>query len=113
MRGASVFTLSNKASDRLAAGVAADENSADRFAGPHFSGVSPQVASILASLETRATRIGSATLAARYPALLHRRRADAARSAPQRQFRGAARLLRAQHAAGDGLPVEPAAMSGC
>ena len=63
LRGASIFTLSNKASDRLAADVAADENSADRFAGPHFSGVSPQVASILASLETRATRIGSATLA--------------------------------------------------
>jgi N-acetylmuramoyl-L-alanine amidase len=64
LSGASVFTLSNKASDRLAADVAVDENSADRFAGPHFSGVSPQVASILASLETRATRIGSATLAA-------------------------------------------------
>jgi N-acetylmuramoyl-L-alanine amidase len=63
LRGASIFTLSSKASDRLAAGVAADENSADRFAGPHFSGVSPQVSSILASLETRATRIGSATLA--------------------------------------------------
>jgi N-acetylmuramoyl-L-alanine amidase len=63
LRGASIFTLSNKASDRLAASVAADENSADRFAGPHFSGVSPQVASILSSLETRATRIGSSTLA--------------------------------------------------
>jgi N-acetylmuramoyl-L-alanine amidase len=63
LSGASIFTLSSKASDRLAAGVATDENSADRFAGPHFAGVSPQVASILASLETRATRIGSATLA--------------------------------------------------
>jgi N-acetylmuramoyl-L-alanine amidase len=63
LRGASIFTLSSTASDRLAAGVAADENSADRFAGPHFSGVSPQVAGILASLETRATRVGSATLA--------------------------------------------------
>ncbi|WP_234730472.1 N-acetylmuramoyl-L-alanine amidase family protein [Acidocella facilis] len=60
LRGASVFTLSNKASDRLAAAVAADENSADGpSAGP--SGVSPQVANILASLETRATKIGSAT----------------------------------------------------
>ena len=63
LQRASVFTLSSKASDRLAADVATDENSADRFAGPHFAGVSPQVASILASLETRATRIGSATLA--------------------------------------------------
>ncbi len=60
MRGASVFTLSNKASDKLAAAVAQDENSADGpSAGP--SGVSPQVANILASLETRATKIGSAT----------------------------------------------------
>jgi len=62
-RGATVFTLSGQASDRLAASVADDENSADRFAGPAFTGVSPQVAQILASLETRATRISSATLA--------------------------------------------------
>jgi N-acetylmuramoyl-L-alanine amidase len=63
LRGASVFTLSGQASDGLAAGVATEENNADRFAGPGFAGVSPQVAGILASLETRATRIGSATLA--------------------------------------------------
>ena len=62
LRGASVFTLSDKASDKLAAAVAQDENSADGpSTGP--SGVSPQVANILASLETRATKIGSATLA--------------------------------------------------
>lgn len=60
LRGASVFTLSNKASDSLAAAVAQDENSADGpGAGP--SGVSPQVANILASLETKATKIGSAS----------------------------------------------------
>lgn len=63
LRGASVFTLSGQASDGLAAGVAADENSADRFAGASVKNVSPQVADILASLETRATRVGSATLA--------------------------------------------------
>jgi N-acetylmuramoyl-L-alanine amidase len=63
LRGASMFTLSGEASDSLAAGVATDENSADRFAGPGFQGISPQVAGILASLETRATRIASATLA--------------------------------------------------
>jgi N-acetylmuramoyl-L-alanine amidase len=63
LRGASVFTLSNKASDGLAAAVARDENSADGPARPEISGVSPQVAGILASLETRATRIGSETLA--------------------------------------------------
>jgi N-acetylmuramoyl-L-alanine amidase len=63
LRGASIFTLSADASDGLAASLANDENSADRFAGKNVAGVSPQVASILASLETRATRIGSATFA--------------------------------------------------
>jgi N-acetylmuramoyl-L-alanine amidase len=62
LRGASVFTLSDKASDGLAAGLASDENNAD-LGGTGRSGVSPQVAGILASLETRATRIGSETLA--------------------------------------------------
>ncbi len=62
LRGASVFTLSNTASDGLAAGLAQEDNSVDR--GPRgFAGVSPQVAGILASLENRATRIGSETLA--------------------------------------------------
>jgi N-acetylmuramoyl-L-alanine amidase len=60
LRGASVFTLSDKASDALAAGVANDENNVD---GAHLAGVSPKVANILASLETRATKIGSMTLA--------------------------------------------------
>jgi len=63
LRGASIFTLSADASDDLAATVANDENAADRFAGKSITGVSPQVAAILASLETRATRIGSATFA--------------------------------------------------
>jgi N-acetylmuramoyl-L-alanine amidase len=63
LRGASIFTLSGQASDGLAASLASDENSADRFGGPDIAGVSPQVAGILASLETRATRISSATLA--------------------------------------------------
>ncbi len=64
LRGASVFTLSSEASDGLAAAIATDENSADRSASGQIQGVSPQVAGILASLETRATRINSATLAA-------------------------------------------------
>jgi len=63
LRGASVFTLSGQASDGLAARLADQQNSVDRFAGPAFAGVSPAVAEILASLETRATRIASATLA--------------------------------------------------
>jgi N-acetylmuramoyl-L-alanine amidase len=62
LRGASIFTLSSDASDGLAAGLANDENSADNFGGAS-AGVSPQVAGILASLETRATRISSATFA--------------------------------------------------
>jgi len=62
LRGASIFTLSGDASDGLAASLANDENSADSFGGA-AAGVSPQVAGILASLETRATRISSATFA--------------------------------------------------
>lgn len=62
LRGASIFTLSDKASDKLAAAVAQDENSADGPNAP-ISGVSPQVANILASLTTRATKISSATFA--------------------------------------------------
>jgi N-acetylmuramoyl-L-alanine amidase len=63
LRGASIFTLSQDASDSLAASVANDENGADGIGGPSIQGVSPQVAGILASLETRATQIGSATFA--------------------------------------------------
>jgi N-acetylmuramoyl-L-alanine amidase len=63
MRGASIFTLSAQASDGLAASVAQDENSADKAEGGGMTGVSPQVAGILASLETRATRINAAMLA--------------------------------------------------
>ncbi len=62
LRGASIFTLSDTASDALAAGIANDENGADSPPG-QITGVSPQVASILASLETRATKIGSQSLA--------------------------------------------------
>ncbi|MGO9817641.1 MAG: N-acetylmuramoyl-L-alanine amidase family protein [Acidocella sp.] len=62
MRGASVFTLSDNASDTLAASIANDENNSDSAPG-QITGVSPQVANILASLETRATKIGSQSLA--------------------------------------------------
>lgn len=58
LRGASVFTLSDKATDSLAAGLAADENG-PASAGSPLAGTSPQVADILASLETRATKIDS------------------------------------------------------
>ncbi|WP_298286361.1 N-acetylmuramoyl-L-alanine amidase [Acidocella sp.] len=62
LRGASVFTLSNTASDALSADLARDENSADTSA-PTVTGVSPKVADILASLETRATNLNSISLA--------------------------------------------------
>lgn len=62
-RGASVYTLSAQASDSLAAGLASVQNSVDRFGASDTLAVSPQVADILASLETRATRINSATFA--------------------------------------------------
>ncbi len=63
VRGASVYTLSTVASDQQTAQLAARENSADRFLGPAYRGVSPEVARILASLVQRETRIGSARLA--------------------------------------------------
>jgi N-acetylmuramoyl-L-alanine amidase len=62
VRGASVYTLSTEASDRQTAALAISENSADRFGGPGFTGVSPDVARILASLVGRETRTLSAGL---------------------------------------------------
>jgi N-acetylmuramoyl-L-alanine amidase len=62
LRGASMFTLSNDATDGLAATLAQDENGEDKSTGP-MAGASPQVADILASLETRATKISSQSLA--------------------------------------------------
>ncbi|MDE2165914.1 MAG: N-acetylmuramoyl-L-alanine amidase [Alphaproteobacteria bacterium] len=53
-RGASVYTLSEKASDRLAAAMAASENSADRFAGIKLSH-DPVVNGILFDLARRQT----------------------------------------------------------
>lgn len=63
VRGASVYTLADAASDAQTAALAQRENAADRFAGPDFQGASPEVASILASLVKRETRVGSAHLA--------------------------------------------------
>jgi N-acetylmuramoyl-L-alanine amidase len=62
VRGASVYTLANTASDAQTAALAQRENSADRFAGPGFN-APPDVARILASLVRRETRIGSIRLA--------------------------------------------------
>jgi N-acetylmuramoyl-L-alanine amidase len=63
VRGASVYTLSNTASDAQTAQLAQRENSADRFGGPGFRNTSPEVANILSSLVRQETRIGSARMA--------------------------------------------------
>lgn len=63
VRGASVYTLADTASDAQTAALARRENSADRFGGPRFQNVPPVVASILASLVRRETKVGSARMA--------------------------------------------------
>jgi N-acetylmuramoyl-L-alanine amidase len=63
MRGASVFTLSDKASDRAAAAVAARENRADRIAGIDLSRHAPEVSNILFELARRETSNESIRLA--------------------------------------------------
>jgi N-acetylmuramoyl-L-alanine amidase len=62
VRGASVYTLANSASDAQTAALAARENAADRFGGGVDAGVSPHVAQILASLVRHETRVGSARM---------------------------------------------------
>ncbi len=63
VRGASVYTLANTASDAQTAALAQRENSADRFLGPTWRDTSPEVARILASLVRQETRAGSSRLA--------------------------------------------------
>jgi N-acetylmuramoyl-L-alanine amidase len=63
VRGASVYTLANAASDAQTASLARRENSADRFASPGFRDVPPEIGRILASLVRQETRIGSTRMA--------------------------------------------------
>lgn len=63
VRGASVYTLSDHASDAQTAALARRENSADRFAGSDFPVASPEVQQILASLVRQETRARSARMA--------------------------------------------------
>ncbi len=63
VRGASVYTLSDSASDSQTAALARRENAADRFGVPNFSNTPPEVARILASLVRQETRAGSARMA--------------------------------------------------
>ena len=65
VRGASVYTLANNASDAQTAALALRENSADRFIGPTWRDTPPEVARILASLVRQETRAGSSRLARR------------------------------------------------
>ncbi len=63
VRGASVYTLADSASDAQTADLARRENSADRFGGPRFRNLPPEVANILSSLVREETRLGSARVA--------------------------------------------------
>jgi N-acetylmuramoyl-L-alanine amidase len=72
VRGASIYTLSDTASDAQTAALAKRENSADRFGGPAFRDQPPEVANILASLVRQETRGGSARLQHRLVAALDR-----------------------------------------
>jgi N-acetylmuramoyl-L-alanine amidase len=63
VRGASVYTLAQTASDAQTAALARTENSADRFAGRQWQSTSPEVSRILASLVRQETRTGSVRIA--------------------------------------------------
>jgi len=63
VRGASVYTLAQTASDAQTAALARKENSADRFVGREWRDTSPEVAHILASLVRQETRTGSVRIA--------------------------------------------------
>jgi N-acetylmuramoyl-L-alanine amidase len=63
VRGASVYTLAQTASDAQTAALARTENSADRFAGGQWQATSPEVSRILASLVRQETRTGSVRIA--------------------------------------------------
>ena len=63
VRGASVYTLNETASDRQTAALAQRENAADRFGTPNFQGTPPEVARILVSLVRQETRVGSTRMA--------------------------------------------------
>lgn len=62
-RGASVYTLSDTASDPHAAALARRENAADLAGGLRLPSVPPEVAGILFSLMRRETRAGSERIA--------------------------------------------------
>jgi N-acetylmuramoyl-L-alanine amidase len=64
IRGATVYTLSDKASDRMAENLAARENLSDQLAGFSIESGPPEVADILLDLTRRETQAFSTALAA-------------------------------------------------
>ncbi|MBR0654427.1 N-acetylmuramoyl-L-alanine amidase family protein [Plastoroseomonas arctica] len=62
-RGASVYTLSDTATDPLSEALARRENNADAMGGLRLPSVTPEVASILLSLMRAETQAGSARIA--------------------------------------------------
>ncbi|MDQ1080168.1 N-acetylmuramoyl-L-alanine amidase [Pseudoroseomonas cervicalis] len=62
-RGASVYTLGDRASDALAGRLAQSQNRADAAGGLRIPDVSPEVQRILFSLVRQETRVGSARMA--------------------------------------------------
>eukprot|EP01035_Chromulina_nebulosa_P056245 gene56245-77100_t len=63
VRGASVYTLAESASDSQTEALAKRENAADRFGVANFKDTPPEVARILISLVRQETRAGSARFA--------------------------------------------------
>jgi N-acetylmuramoyl-L-alanine amidase len=57
VRGATVYTLSERASDTLARDVARSENAADRFAGPEWQQDTPEIHDILMDLMRRENEV--------------------------------------------------------
>ena len=65
IRGATIYTLSDKASDRMAQALAERENKSDQIAGLPVIQSQPEVADILIDLTRRETQVFSITLAER------------------------------------------------
>lgn len=63
IRGATVYTISDKASDKLAADLAERENLSDQIAGKETTAEPPEVADILLDLTRRETQAFSISLA--------------------------------------------------
>ena len=63
IRGATVYTISDRSSDRMAAALAERENRSDTIAGVDFKDETPEVSDILLDLARRETQAFSVTLA--------------------------------------------------